>query len=343
MAVASQKRSRKIARPDGAPVLSFSPVGIIACYDKLFSYAYTRAHLDRVDRGEYDKLPDDDLHVLKVATRELPEGTLVAAAGDGSPLSIKKLQRILDKAQCGLVLPTDLPEESKIGVSSVKYEFEWPGDMMLPENSRRTDGAFVLEGHYHWCFLGRVFAKRGSYDTLGVYVERNKKYEITVTMVGMPDKLPSELVDLANVDAARVALLAVYKKHVLGAKPAKDAPALGRATMFNADGRTTYALDDWRGKRLPGGGSVNYAAHVCRLFMNKDGGGVHAGTIMISKGISFDKKPPVDIDFRTFANGYLVVIELVPTKACEPGDAVPLVIGWVNPPKDVRAMMAHPK
>ncbi len=328
MASRGRPRGKKAAARPEMVVVSFSPLGLTACYSKLFEYAQIKAGKSR----PFVISSREDAAAVKFAERHLADGVLVAAAGDGN--DIPKLQAVLDKANVGIKLQPQ-SHDALIGVSSVAYRFEWDMAMKLAEE--RADGSFRLKGANNTCFLGRVFAKAGQFDALVAYVDPEASCDMTVAMIGMPDQLPDSLHGLKNADQVRIALDGLYKSRIVRARPVKNPPPLGLATLYDVDGMTAYELPDFVGKPLAGGRTIDEARQVCRLFMNKDGGGVMAGTVMMSKGLVMSEKTPVDIDFRKFRNGYLAIIEM--SHSNKPKDNVALVIGWVNPPEAIRAVL----
>lgn len=333
MASRDRKRGKKPAASKVA-VVSYSPLGLLACYDKLYSFALDRAAEMKTVKLGGEAPSDADKRALRFATQHLREGVVVADAGFAD--EIPRLQAVLDKLNLGIKLRTDFPNGAMIGVSSVAYRFEWDQDMKV--GGERVDGVFLLKKGYDGaCFLTRVFAKAG-FDTLVAYVDREASCDVTVTMIGMPDKLPDSLQKVTSADKIRIALDGLYHGHIRKARPVKNPPPLGRATLFDVDGVTEYELPDYVGKELPGGACVNEAKQVCRLFMNKDGGGVVAGTVMLFKSCRGPQsKEPVNIDFREFRNGYLVLVEL--SRKGKNEDHVALVVGWVNPPKEILAVL----
>jgi hypothetical protein len=334
MASRDRKRGKKPAANKVA-VVSYSPLGLLACYDKLYSFALDRAAEMKTVKLGGEAPSDADKRALRFATQHLREGVVVADAGFED--EIPRLQAVLDKLNLGIkIRPRLSPNGAMIGVSSVAYRFEWDQDMKV--GGERVDGSFLLKkGYDGTCFLTRVFAKSG-FDTLVAYVDREASCDVTVTMIGIPDKLPDSLQKLASADQIRIALDGLYHGHIRKVRAVKDPPPLGRATLFDVDGVTEYELPDYVGKELPGGARVDEAKQVCRLFMNKDGGGVVAGTVMMFKcGMAPPRKDPVNIDFREFRNGYLVLVEL--SRKGKNEDHVALVVGWVNPPKEILAVL----
>ncbi len=314
------------------PVLSFSPIGLLACHVKLWDYSFDKAGRSGSRVYSAGKPTDEERRAVNFAERHLAKGVLVVAAGGGD--DVPHLQSVLDKANVGIKLQPQ-PHDAMIGVSSVAYRFEWDMGMKVQDDAR-PDNSFRLKGVNNTCFLTRVFAKTG-FDTLVSYVDPEASCDMNVTFIGMPDQLPDSLQGVKDADQIRIALDGLYKSVITRARPVKNPPPLGVATAFDVDGLTHYNLPDVVGKPLANNDKVTEARHVCRLFTNKDGGGVFAGTVEISKGISLHAKPPVNLDFRTFRNGYLELIEM--SHSNKATDNVALVIGWVNPPKSILAVL----
>lgn len=334
MAVVAKKAPRgkkKREEPDIPFAVSFSPIGIDACYDKLFTYAEIRARdasasSKSFSRRSVDDISDDAKRALALV-KLLPGDVLVAVAGSGTQDDITKMQRVLDMSNTGIKIPNNLSPDAMIGVSSLNYVFQWPSDMM--SFTKRTDGVFQLIGSDDNCFLARVFSKHEC-DTLVVYVEKTDNYEVSVALIGMPDVLPDKMLTAEDREDVMACIDSIYSLNVLKARPMSDPPPLGLATLYDVNSSSTFALEEVRRRRLPGGAQVDYAQHVCRIYMNKDGGGVAAGTVMLNKGMHMQERDPFNIDFRRFANGYLVIIEM--TRPGVTTGSVKLVMGWVNPP-----------
>ena len=314
---------------DAPRVLAFSPIGVDACFGKLYLYA-----LDRAAGNAAGANPPSAAETKRVRlATKLPQGVIVAAAGSGE--NVPELQSVLNKAGIGMSIPEGLAHDAMIGVSSVAYTFKWPSEMLW--HGKVPDGAFCLNGKEDHCFAHRTF-RASAHDAAIIYVERADDYDVSVAAIGMPDALPDAFHRAKDNDDLMAALAALYDGIVNGRDREQQPPSppLGKATLFNIDNTSSFSLRSVVGRKLPGARTVDEALHGCRLFMNKDGGGVRAGTVMISKGFSMDAAPPVDIDFRAFKNGYLVLVEMTRRNIgdCEPAT---LVVGWVNVPAGIAA------
>jgi hypothetical protein len=301
-------------------VICFSPVGISACFDALYRYA-----LDLAPDGAPPGMSLVERRRLAL-TACLPPDTVVAAAGTNANKA--ELQAVLARAGVSVEVP-ELGPGDLAGVSAVAYSFAWPAPMRAPPSDR--PGVFCLYGPgKHNAFLTRVFTDAPTPDALVVYVHRTPDCDVTVAAVGLPPVLPPKLRTARTPDEIRCALVDLYDT-IVAQTPMPDPPPLGTATLFDMDATSVFELPDVIGKALPGGRTVDHALHACRLFMNSAGGGVRAGTIMISKGFPMYNRAPVDLDLTSFANGYLVMIEVTRPGAPDTAPA-PLAIAWVNPP-----------
>lgn len=303
-------------------VVCFSPVGIAACFDALYRFA-----LDRAPDAPPPGLSAEELRHNGLASRL--GDAVVAVAGTGADRAA--LQAVLDRGRVGAAIP-DVAPDALVGVSAVEYSFAWPAAMRAPEGT----GVFRLYGPApHDAFLARVFPERAASDALVVYVHRGPDCDVSVAAVGMPDVLPTAVRAARTPDELRRALGDLHAT-IAARPPAADPPPLGTATMFDVDATSAFALPEFAGRALPGGRRVDRALHACRLFMNSAGGGVCAGTLMISKGLPADDRTPEDLDLTAFSNGYLVLVELTRPGAPDTSPAV-LAMAWVNVPAGVPA------
>ncbi len=317
--------------PRSIRMIAFSPVGVEACFAQLHSYTLHQQLSSHKDADDAPGLTPAEQKRMQLA-RKLPVGVVVAAAGGVRDRD--NLQAVLDAAGVGVRIPDSLEPDSTVGVSSVRYSFAWPSEMCWTGSAQSVpSGAFKLVGNKE-CFLARVFAPQRKFDALVVYVDHADEYDISVMLVGMPDDLPSALTRAKDNDELMAVLAALLRDIIAKRVVVRNPPPLGTATLFDLDAASAFDLRTMRGRKLPGGATVDYAQHVCRLFMNKDGGGVRAGTLMISKGMSMYEETPVDLDFRAFRNGYLVCVEMTRPSVADL-DPVALVVGWANVPAGV--------
>lgn len=307
-------------------VLAFSPIGVDACFSQLYLYA-----LNQASGNVGDAKPPSAAESKRVRfANKLPRGVVVAAAGNGA--DVLALQSVLDTAGVGVRIPPDLERDALIGVSSVVYSFAWPYSMLW--HGKETEGRFFLNGNENHSFAAKIHRKE--FDAAVVYVERADDYDVSVAMVGMPDNLPRALRNAKDNDDLMAALTDMHADIVNNRDADQDPPPLGKLTLATIDDVSGFNLRSVVGRSLPGGVAVTQAMHACRLYMNKDGGGVRAGTAMISKGLSMDARTPVNIDFCAFRNGYLVAIEMTRRNVADRAPAT-LVLAWVNVPAKIAA------
>jgi hypothetical protein len=311
-----------------ANVFSFSPIGLDACYLKLWNYARKIAPPGPV--AESQKGPDDvTLGRLDTASL-LPRNVLDTAV---FPEDCEAFIHAMLQGS-GVDMRCVFHPEMVIAVSKIKYCFEWPEAMM-----RRWS---ALEPHiFRLGDCGRAYLTRSLHpsdiDTLVVNVEHTVSYGIDIRFVGLDDAAAAaSLLRATDSQEARREMSKIHNSiagNSAAYRPTSPEVKLGTAILCKFHHATAMELNEIKGNQLPGALKVEAAKQVCCFGMDEFGGLVHATTLMDFESRGPPGRPPIDMDFRKYPHGYLVFMELVPTCSKKFKEPVCMVAAWVNCPE----------
>ena len=330
-------------------VICFSPIGVEATCVEFMNFFHTpgvhtshEGPVSPYDSREYDAVKARLTKVYGITLGEDDEGEIIyiLAAAAGTPEDIERLQAIL--APSPLEIPEGLSADTVIGVSKLKYAFQWDSSITtgfvddilftLKGGKKKTDGTSPTR-------LANVFGgKMDPPDTLAVTVERHEGPAgciVTVVFLRVPDTVPA-IIRTTDAVMQRKGIVSLYHSMVKQCitQDVYVENKLGIATFYNIDSpMKSIDLGEVRAMTFLGR-QVDIAQHSCVFTMNCAGGSILATTMMLSKGLDLsDKSSEIDMPFHSYRNGYLVFIDSVDTSPMKDDNGALLLSAWVNCPE----------